>query len=302
MKNIDNTGLGKGQNVLPANGNKTTSSAATPDSTQIAADPTSLPKETAPTTQGDADSGKRGGNNIAVVPPSGSEPESDPTSAPTGESEGCGEAISHPVSPFGVSADMSSPTTASPQAIKEMLAPENVRVSQDFIDQAGLETITGVLSVGRAGPQVFFRVREGSEWQVSAAVLEVERGIEKEIYVVLSALAAELADEVSYVMIRLAVDQYGVPFLWPLKVTRGGQKPNSWNQSAKCAAEAAIKCWVRMYSKPNAAQYSIVYAKNNSAEPEWPKMSFHEILELAFKDRIITDHNHPVLRQLRGEI
>ena len=78
LNSVKNAGLDKGKNSLPANGGETVPSTATLGSTQMAADSTSLPGETASIAQSDVDNGKRGGNNIAVVPPSGSEPESDP--------------------------------------------------------------------------------------------------------------------------------------------------------------------------------------------------------------------------------
>ena len=35
--------------------------------------------------------------------------------------------------------------------------------------------------------------------------------------------------------------------------------------------------------------------------PKWPELSMEQILKIAFKNRHITDLNHPVLRNLRGE-
>ena len=36
-------------------------------------------------------------------------------------------------------------------------------------------------------------------------------------------------------------------------------------------------------------------------EPEWPDLSFKQILEIAFRGKYIDDWNHPALRRLRGE-
>jgi hypothetical protein len=47
--------------------------------------------------------------------------------------------------------------------------------------------------------------------------------------------------------------------------------------------------------------YEIFEAMGKLPEPEWPDLTFEQILEIAFRDRFISDLNHPVLRRLRGE-
>jgi hypothetical protein len=41
-------------------------------------------------------------------------------------------------------------------------------------------------------------------------------------------------------------------------------------------------------------------AQSIMSEPEWPDVSFQEIIRLAFRDRLITSLNHPVIKRLRG--
>lgn len=203
-----------------------------------------------------------------------------------------------PVSPVALPEGMFGMAASMVSVTSDMFAPENLRISQDFVEQAETESIQGAISVGKPGKQMFCRVRPGDEWQLLAAVIEEEEAMEKTLWIVPPALIPELKDEVSHVLLRLAVNRLGVPFLWPLKISRDG-KSNLWNQSAMRAADAATRNWVRM--RGNGRQYEIITAKNDSTEPIWPDMSFQKILELALKDRIITDRNHPLLRQLRGE-
>ena len=47
--------------------------------------------------------------------------------------------------------------------------------------------------------------------------------------------------------------------------------------------------------------YEVTVAEHR-AEPEWPDLSFQELLRIAFRDRFIADLNHPVLRQLDGKV
>jgi hypothetical protein len=47
--------------------------------------------------------------------------------------------------------------------------------------------------------------------------------------------------------------------------------------------------------------YSVFYA-DNLPDPDWPALSFRDLLRIAFKDQFIQTLDHPVLRQLRGEV
>jgi hypothetical protein len=37
-------------------------------------------------------------------------------------------------------------------------------------------------------------------------------------------------------------------------------------------------------------------------DPEWPILTYEEILRKAFKDKLIDSMEHPVLKKLRGEL
>jgi hypothetical protein len=57
-----------------------------------------------------------------------------------------------------------------------------------------------------------------------------------------------------------------------------------------------------MSSNQGLGAYELHPAIANLAEPEWPDVSFQEILKIAFKGRLIEELDHPVLRRLRGEL
>jgi hypothetical protein len=46
--------------------------------------------------------------------------------------------------------------------------------------------------------------------------------------------------------------------------------------------------------------YRIYQAEGALTEPEWPDRTLNEILEIAFRDRIVDSEHHPVVRRLRG--
>ena len=47
--------------------------------------------------------------------------------------------------------------------------------------------------------------------------------------------------------------------------------------------------------------YEIGVATGLALEPSWPDIAFQEIIKIAFRDKMISEWNQPVLRRLRGE-
>jgi hypothetical protein len=98
------------------------------------------------------------------------------------------------------------------------------------------------------------------------------------------------------------ITRQGILFLWPIRLPGQGGRVDSWNRSALDAALLAEDRWIRMAPNMSLGAYDVFQATGNLPEPEWPEISFRDILEIAFKDHLINDFNHPVLKRLRGEL
>ena len=48
--------------------------------------------------------------------------------------------------------------------------------------------------------------------------------------------------------------------------------------------------------------YEVHIAETDFPEPEWPEISFKEILKIAFRENFIQTPDHPVIQRLRGPI
>jgi hypothetical protein len=48
--------------------------------------------------------------------------------------------------------------------------------------------------------------------------------------------------------------------------------------------------------------YDMTYAEGKLPEPEWPDMTWGDIVLRAFKGRLIDNLDHPVCKKLRGEV
>jgi hypothetical protein len=63
-----------------------------------------------------------------------------------------------------------------------------------------------------------------------------------------------------------------------------------------------MKYWVRVRANRARGANDVDQAVTLTDEPQWPAMSFEEILRIAFKYRYITSRDDEILRRLRGEL
>jgi hypothetical protein len=75
---------------------------------------------------------------------------------------------------------------------------------------------------------------------------------------------------------------------------------NPWPESARRIAKIAETRWIRLMSNKETGCYQHYEATSELSEPEWPEGGLKEFNKIAFKDRIITNPDHLVIRKLRG--
>jgi hypothetical protein len=88
--------------------------------------------------------------------------------------------------------------------------------------------------------------------------------------------------------------------LWAVRLPAPDDRKTEWPRSAREAAELAMTQWVRMKANMSLGAYDITVAESVIADPVWPEVSYQELLRIAFRERIITTLDHPVIRRLRG--
>ena len=100
-----------------------------------------------------------------------------------------------------------------------------------------------------------------------------------------------------------AQPQPPIVFLWPLSRPKDGegQREDAWGDSARAAAELANEGWVQMASNMALGAYETFQPTHpQTTQPQWPKESLSELLEIGFRGRIIADESHPIVQQLLG--
>jgi hypothetical protein len=153
--------------------------------------------------------------------------------------------------------------------------------------------------VRKPNKQEFVRVHPGAECQLRAHILELKE--EREIYLVMPAVAAALPGETRTVNLRLTVSRQGAVFLWPVPEPSLDGRETGWGTSARAAAISAETKWVRIVANMPQGAYDVFAAPGALGTPVWPDKALRDILAVAFGESfIIRDAGHPVVKRLLG--
>ena len=178
----------------------------------------------------------------------------------------------------------------------------SLRLPQDFASAVGVKTLLKTVPCKKPSKEWFVRTHPDPAYRISTAVLELKE--DRETYLVSPDLWPSLADEKTFSprLLVTAMNRQRVLFLWPIRLPGADGKIDDWSRSALDAADEAMSQWVRVTSNMSLGAYEVAVASGQVAEPGWPDVSFQEIIKIGFRDKMISDWDHPVLKRLRGEV
>jgi hypothetical protein len=225
------------------------------------------------------------GNVTATSFPFGAEspPEqpADPVTPPQGTAPGTAAAAANVIDPFD---------------------PATYKTAQPLTAAAGVEEILTEITARAPDKEWWCRVHPDPAMSFCTWIIELKT-LQKENYLVLPALWPHLMGEPCFKRkaFYLAVTMQGLPFLWSVRQPSDDTKePDRWMITGMEAIRLGKTSWVRMHWDEGHKKHRLQTSKS-TAEPRWPSATFKQLIELAFKDYVISDLNHPILRQLRGE-
>jgi hypothetical protein len=167
----------------------------------------------------------------------------------------------------------------------------------DTANLSGAGELLSHVPVRKPNRHEFFRVHPDPEMSlVTTVFLDKE---ENETFFVAPEMRQVLVGETKPVLLITAITTQNVVMIIPVSLPVDG-RTNPWQETAREAAERAKTDWVRMASDKQLGAYRIYKAEGELSEPVWPAQSFNELLDIAFRDRIIKQTDHPVVRRLRG--
>jgi hypothetical protein len=185
------------------------------------------------------------------------------------------------------------------EAIPDPLDLNNLRLSQSFVETAGVKKLLRTVPVHKPNPQDFVRVHPSPEFRADFPVIELKE--EREEYIVTSKLVPELVGEFASKTLFTAINKQGVIFLWPVRLPDPDGKWMEWWRSMREAAELAMTQWVRVKANMSLGAYEMFIAEGHMGDPAWPEVTYQELIRLAFRDRLIISPDHTVVKRLRGQ-
>jgi hypothetical protein len=178
--------------------------------------------------------------------------------------------------------------------------PAALRLSQDFGAEIGVQKVLIKVPVRKPVRQAFFRVHPDPAFSLDTAVIDLKIGADRDVYLVAPELRPQLVDEIVAIRLFTVIDRQGTVTLWPCRLAGPDGRLNTWYETALQAAELAKSRWIRITADQSLGGYQPHAASGALPEPEWPDVTFEELLKLAFKDRYIDSLDHPVVKTLRG--
>jgi hypothetical protein len=152
--------------------------------------------------------------------------------------------------------------------------------------------------VGKPPKGIFFTVRPETTkpWRDRAFyfLLEMEG---RDPFIVAPDIANQKKEEdvIRPVLIVRYVTMAGEEGLWPLKLDPPDGKSNRWNTSALNILEvAASGKWVRLVSAKGHYRHQVSKKTFEQVPPKFTDRLFPELINISFKDQIITTLNHEI--------
>lgn len=176
----------------------------------------------------------------------------------------------------------------------------SLRLTQNFGQTLGVRKVLTTVPVGRPSKDRFFRTHPSPSWVFPTWILENKAT--GETYLVSAEVASALGDQVRPVELHAVIDRQNNPFLIPIPLPGSNGARNSWHESLAQAVERAKSVWLRISANLDLGGYDIFEATAKLPEAIWPETTMDELLEVAFKGRIITSLDHPIVQERLGRI
>lgn len=175
-----------------------------------------------------------------------------------------------------------------------------LRLPANYGATLGVTKLLNNVLVGKAKKSVFFRTHNDESMAVAVMILELKDT--RETYVVMPNVAQELNDLVRPVQLFTVMDRQNNISLVPVPLPGEDGTRNPWHESLAQAVELAKKKWLRISANMAVGGYDVYVAEGELPEPEWPEHTIDEIVQVAFRGKIISSLKHPVVQTLLGRV
>ena len=177
---------------------------------------------------------------------------------------------------------------------------KSLRLPANYGATLGVKKLLTNVLVGKPKKPQFFRTHLADDMTFPAMILENKEA--RESYVVVPEVAQEISELVRPVMLHAAIDRQNNVSLIPVQLPGEDGTRNPWHESLAQAVEHAKLKWLRITANMHAGGYDVYEAEGELPEPEWPAHDIDALVQVAFRGKIITSLDHPVVQSLLGKI
>jgi len=161
---------------------------------------------------------------------------------------------------------------------------------------AGVVEVLTHVPVRKPNRYEFFRTHPGYVLNTTVFTDKEER----ESYLVAPTMRSALVGEARPVLLVPVITRQNALLIWPVSLPSEDGRRNAWTDTAQEAMRLAREHWVRLMPDMGLGAYRLYQAEGQLSDPVWPDKPFEELLEIAFRGRVIDSPDHPVVRRLRG--
>ena len=195
---------------------------------------------------------------------------------------------------------MESPTPTQQAASSALTDLQALRLPANYGATLGVKKLLTTVPVSKPKKPQFFRTHLADSMTFAAMFLEQKEA--RESYLVVPNVAQEISELVRPVMLHAAIDRQNNVFLIPVPLPGEAGTRNPWHESLAQAVELAKLKWLRLTANMHTGSYDVYEAEGALPEPEWPAHGIDALVEVAFRGKIITGLDHPVVQSLLGRV
>jgi hypothetical protein len=177
---------------------------------------------------------------------------------------------------------------------------KSLRLPANYGATLGVKKLLTNVSVGKPKKALFFRANKSNEMTFAAMILENKEA--REFYLVVPDVAQEIIELVRPVLLHAAIDRQSNVSLVPVPLPDEAGTRNQWHESLAQAVEHSKLKWIRIAANMSKGVYEVYEAVGELPQPEWPAYDIDALVQVAFRGKIITGLDHPIVQSLLGKI
>lgn len=182
--------------------------------------------------------------------------------------------------------------------------PAAIALPGDAINKGAVRQIFNDVPVARPGNSDWVFVFTDPNYRATCALYEPKKSASTSRprpHLMMPAVVAamEFGRGIRRVEIFTYCDRHGNLGLWPIGFTTDDRE-NGWLDTARDAAVNHAGKWINVSSDLVTSSYRLAEPVEQLAPPQPPALPLSKLLGIAFKGRVITSIEHPLMRELRG--